>query len=62
MIIRKLRQRDGIDIDTPLQALQKLAAQGYQDVAIQSLHIINGDEYEKKLSVKYNSCVRYSLA
>lgn len=47
MIIRKLRQRDGIDIDTPLQALQKLAAQGYQDVAIQSLHIINGDEYEK---------------
>lgn len=26
MIIRKLRQRDGIDIDTPLQALQKLAA------------------------------------
>lgn len=61
MIIRKLRQRDGIDIDTPLQALQKLAAQGYQDVAIQSLHIINGDEYEK-LSVKYKSCVRYSLA
>ncbi|ECM8668716.1 sirohydrochlorin cobaltochelatase [Salmonella enterica subsp. enterica serovar Enteritidis] len=47
MIIRKLRQRDGIDIDTPLQDLQKLAAQGYQDVAIQSLHIINGDEYEK---------------
>lgn len=47
MIIRKLRQRDGIDIDTPLQALQELAAQGYQDVAIQSLHIINGDEYEK---------------
>ncbi|MDI5536280.1 sirohydrochlorin cobaltochelatase, partial [Salmonella enterica subsp. enterica serovar Montevideo] len=25
--------------------MQKLAAQGYQDVAIQSLHIINGDEY-----------------
>lgn len=47
MIIRKLKQRDGIEIDTPLQALQKLADQGYQDVAIQSLHIINGDEYEK---------------
>lgn len=47
MIIRKLWQRDGIHIDTPLQALQKLAEQGYQDVAIQSLHIINGDEYEK---------------
>lgn len=47
MIIRKLKQRDGIEIDTPLQALQKLAEQGYQDVVIQSLHIINGDEYEK---------------
>ncbi|EKS7765827.1 sirohydrochlorin cobaltochelatase [Edwardsiella piscicida] len=47
MIIRKLRQRDGIAIDTPLQALQRLAEQGYQDVTIQSLHIINGDEYEK---------------
>lgn len=47
MIIRKLKQRDGIEIDTPLQALQKLADLGYQDVAIQSLHIINGDEYEK---------------
>lgn len=47
MIIRKLKQRDGVHIDTPLQALQKLAEQGYQDVAVQSLHIINGDEYEK---------------
>jgi len=47
MIIRKLQQRDNLHIDTPLQALQKLARQGYQDVAIQSLHIINGDEYEK---------------
>ena len=47
MIIRKLKQRDGLDIDTPLEALQKLAALGYDDVAVQSLHIINGDEYEK---------------
>lgn len=47
MIIRKLQQRDNLHIDTPLQALQKLARLGYDDVAIQSLHIINGDEYEK---------------
>jgi hypothetical protein len=46
MIIRKLKQRDNPH-RYPLQALQKLAEQGYQDVAIQSLHIINGDEYEK---------------
>lgn len=47
MIIRKLRQRDGLHIDNPQQALQRLAEAGYEDVAIQSLHIINGDEYEK---------------
>ncbi|CAM4092858.1 sirohydrochlorin cobaltochelatase [Serratia silvae] len=47
MIIRKLRQRDDLSIDNPQQALHRLAAAGYQDVAIQSLHIINGDEYEK---------------
>lgn len=47
MIIRKLSQRDGMDIDNPQQALQRLAQLGYQDVAVQSLHVINGDEYEK---------------
>lgn len=47
MIIRKLRQRDNLVVDTPRQALERLAALGYQDVAIQSLHIINGDEFEK---------------
>ncbi|MFC3395137.1 sirohydrochlorin cobaltochelatase [Brenneria rubrifaciens] len=50
MIIRKLRDRDGLLIDNPAQALQRLADEGYQDVAIQSLHVINGDEYEKVVS------------
>ncbi len=47
MIIRKLEQRDGLKIDTPCQALSKLLELGYEDVAIQSLHVIKGDEYEK---------------
>lgn len=47
MIIRKLQQRDNVHIDTPAQALKRLVELGYQDVAVQSLHIINGDEYEK---------------
>ena len=47
MIIRKLKTRDNLHIDTPAEALHRLAEQGYQDVAIQSLHIINGDEYDK---------------
>ncbi|SFU83682.1 sirohydrochlorin cobaltochelatase [Xenorhabdus koppenhoeferi] len=49
MIIRKLRQRDGICIDTPHEALTRLHHAGYSDVAIQCLHIIKGDEYEKVL-------------
>ncbi|TNV19038.1 sirohydrochlorin cobaltochelatase [Buttiauxella sp. B2] len=47
MIIRKLKSRDNLDIDSPAQALLRLARLGYQDVAVQSLHVINGDEYEK---------------
>ncbi|MEE3651027.1 MULTISPECIES: sirohydrochlorin cobaltochelatase [unclassified Brenneria] len=47
MIIRKLHNRDGLQIDNPGQALNRLAEAGYQDVAVQSLHVINGDEFEK---------------
>lgn len=47
MIIRKLKQRDNLEIDSPAQALLRLAELGYQDVAVQSLHVINGDEFEK---------------
>ncbi|MDW6005197.1 sirohydrochlorin cobaltochelatase [Vibrio mangrovi] len=47
MIIKKLSQRDRIEISNPRQALERLKRAGYRDVLIQSLHIINGDEYEK---------------
>lgn len=47
MIIRKLKERDNLHINTPEEALHALHEQGYDDVAIQSLHVINGDEYEK---------------
>lgn len=47
MIIRKLAKRDDVHIDNPQQVLQRLKEAGYRDVVIQSLHIINGDEYEK---------------
>ncbi|PHM65432.1 sirohydrochlorin cobaltochelatase [Xenorhabdus stockiae] len=49
MIIRKLRQRDDIHIDNPHDALTRLHHAGYNDVAVQCLHIIKGDEYEKVL-------------
>ncbi|PUU87269.1 precorrin-4 C11-methyltransferase [Halanaerobium congolense] len=45
MIIEKLKQRDNIYIDNPKEALKKLYKEGYQEVIVQPLHIINGSEF-----------------
>lgn len=45
MIIEKLKRRDKIFIDNPEEALEKLYEEGYQQVIVQPLHIINGSEY-----------------
>lgn len=47
MIIRKLKNRDNIVIDNPTEALEKLYQAGYEEVIVQSLHIICGEEYNK---------------
>ncbi|MBP2627051.1 MAG: Sirohydrochlorin cobaltochelatase [Firmicutes bacterium] len=47
IIIKKLAERDGIQVDTEKQALDKLKAEGYTEVIVQPLHIEAGDEYEK---------------
>lgn len=47
IIIKKLAQRDGIQVDTEKQALDKLKAEGYTEVIVQPLHMEAGDEYEK---------------
>lgn len=49
-IIEKLRRRDGLQIETVAQALQHLADEGYTHVAVQSTHIMHGEEYEKMLA------------
>ena len=61
MIIRKLKERDNLHINNPEEALRHLLEQGYEDVAIQSLHVINGDEYEKIVGQveKYRQFFRY---
>jgi sirohydrochlorin cobaltochelatase len=46
-IVAKMLKRDKTQIDSPKQALQRLYDQGYTEVAIQSLHVIAGIEYEK---------------
>lgn len=50
MIIKKLRQRDGVEIETVAQAMQRLEQEGYTHIAVQSTHVMHGEEYEKMLS------------
>ena len=50
MVCRKLALRDGVHVDSPAQALERLSAAGYTDVLIQPTHILNGDEYDKLLA------------
>lgn len=47
MIIKKIAQVENISIDNPKEALDKLYALGYEEVIVQSLHIICGEEYNK---------------
>ncbi len=46
MIIKKLKERDGIFIDTPEEAMEKLKKEGFEEVIVQPLHIIPGEEYD----------------
>lgn len=47
MIIRSMRERDDIRIDTVEEALDRLANDGFHRVMVQPTHIINGEEYDK---------------
>lgn len=50
MIIQKLLKRDGLQIDNVAQAMDRLEAEGFTHVAVQSTHVMHGEEYEKMLS------------
>ena len=50
MIINKLRQRDGVEIDNVARAMDRLEAEGFTHVAVQSTHVMHGEEYEKMLA------------
>ncbi len=47
MIIKKLKNRDNLSIDTVKEALDKLKDEGFKEVYVQPLHIIYGEEYDK---------------
>ncbi|MCJ7691383.1 MAG: sirohydrochlorin cobaltochelatase [Clostridiaceae bacterium] len=46
MIIKKLKDRDGIIEYTPEEALDKLAQEGYSEIIVQPLHLIPGAEFD----------------
>ena len=46
MIIKKIKNRDGINIPTPEEALEELREKGYEEVLVQPLHIIPGEEFD----------------
>ena len=50
MILKILRQRDGVEIDNVAQAMARLEREGYTQVAVQSTHVMHGEEYEKMLA------------
>lgn len=45
-IIRRILKKRGESIDSPAEALAKMGEDGFTHVAVQSLHIIPGEEYE----------------
>ncbi len=50
MVIRRLRERDGLEIDNVSEALERLLSLGYEDVILQSTHVMNGDERDKMVA------------
>jgi sirohydrochlorin cobaltochelatase len=49
MVIRTLRERDHLEVDTVEKAATALAMDGYTEVLTQPLHIINGTEFHKAI-------------
>ena len=45
----KINKEEGLKTDSTKEALQKLAAEGFDEVLVQSTHIIPGEEYERML-------------
>lgn len=51
MIIKKVRERDNEVVLYPSELLEELANKGYDEVYIQSLHILCGEEYQKMMAI-----------
>lgn len=49
IIIKVLKDRDKITVNTPKEALTKMQEEGFSEVVVQPLHIIPGEEYNEKI-------------
>ena len=47
IIMKKLKARDGLEIDNVAEALNRLVEEDYSQVVIQPTHILCGEEYDK---------------
>lgn len=50
-IIKKLKERDGIIIDTIAEALEKFVSDGYTELLIQPTYMIHGYEYDELMEL-----------
>lgn len=46
IILKVLKNRDNMQVDTPEEALEKLKNEGYDEVIVQPLHVIPGVEFD----------------
>jgi sirohydrochlorin cobaltochelatase len=55
IVIKRLAARDGMQVNTEIEALQRLEAEGYKEVYVQPLHVVGGEEYDKikRIVVQY---------
>ena len=51
MILKKLRERDGIAIDSVPEAMERLVREGIQQVVVQPTHVMNGGEFDKMVEI-----------
>lgn len=51
MILKKIKERDGIHINNVTEAMEEIKEKGATEIYVQPTHILNGHEYEKMLSL-----------
>ena len=57
---RKVKEREGVEIDSPAEALQHLAEAGVEDVLVANMHLMNGEENDALRSALLQEKDRFS--